>query len=100
MKRVQASSVGLVFAAFLATWHAFWVLLVAFGAAQPVMDWIFRLHMIEPVYRISGFNPLTAGELILVTAAIGYIGGFVAGTIWNGLTPENRPVSLGDRRSA
>ena len=87
MKRVRAHSVGLVFASLLAAWHLIWSLLVAVGGAQLLLDWIFRLHMIEPVYRVSGFDPVMAVSLVLVTAAFGYAGGFIAGSVWNRFGP-------------
>jgi hypothetical protein len=92
MKRIQAHSVGLVFGTFLAIWHMFWALLVAVGAAQPVIDFIFHLHMITPPYKIAEFNLGTAAGLVLVTAIIGYVAGWVAGSIWNRCLPRDAPV--------
>ena len=83
MSRTQPHLFGLVFGIFLAVWHALWALLVWFGAAQPLMDFIFRLHMITPPYKIAAFNLGTAATLVLVTAAIGYLMGWVVGFIWN-----------------
>jgi Exopolysaccharide synthesis, ExoD len=37
--------------------HLLWVLLVASGWAQPLMDFVFWLHCIRPVYVIEGFDP-------------------------------------------
>jgi len=64
-------------------WHAFWAGLVWAGAAQPVMDYIFRLHMITPPYKIAAFDPGLALALILVTAIIGYLFGWIGAVIWN-----------------
>jgi hypothetical protein len=83
MSRVHPHSMGLAFGAFLGLWHTFWALLVWIGAAQWLIDFIFRLHMIAPPYRITGFNLLTAASLVLVTASIGYVSGLVIGLIWN-----------------
>ena len=83
MKRVSAHSVGVVFAGLLGTWHFVWALLVATGAGQIVLDFIFRLHMIVPPYRVAAFDPATAAGLVFGTAAIGYIAGLLAGFIWN-----------------
>jgi hypothetical protein len=77
-----------VFGIFLAVWHALWALLVWFGAAQPLMDFVFRLHMITPPYKIAAFNLGTAATLVLVTAAIGYLMGWVVGSIWNRFGPS------------
>jgi hypothetical protein len=83
MNRIHANSLGLVFGAFLALWHTFWALLVWIGAAQWLLDFIFRLHMITPPYKVGAFNFGTAFALVLITALIGYVIGFVIGVIWN-----------------
>jgi hypothetical protein len=49
------------------------------GWAQPIIDFIFWAHMIRPVYVIKPFDSVAAVTLIIVTAAIGYIFGFVGG---------------------
>ena len=83
MTPVRPHSIGLIFAAFLALWHALWALLVWGGAAQPVLDFIFRLHMIAPPYQVGSFRLGTATGLVVVTATIGYLAGCVAGWLWN-----------------
>jgi hypothetical protein len=64
-----------------------WSVLVAAGAAQPVIDFIFRLHMITPPYKIAAFHLSAAAGLVLVTAGIGYIVGWAVGFIWNRTIP-------------
>jgi hypothetical protein len=83
MKRIHPHHAGLAFGAFLALWHFLWAIMVATGAAQPVMDFIFNLHMITPPYKITEFNLGTAAALVLVTAAIGYTVGFTVAWLWN-----------------
>ena len=92
MSRTHPHSFGLVFGIFLAIWHAAWSLLVWTGAAQPLMDFIFRLHMITPPYKIAAFNLGTAATLVLVTAGIGYVMGCVVGFIWNRFGPRDARV--------
>jgi hypothetical protein len=38
--------------------------------------------MITPPYKIAAFNLGTAATLVLVTAGIGYVMGWVVGFIW------------------
>jgi hypothetical protein len=92
VKKVRPQIVGLVFASLLAMWHAVWSLLVATGVAQPVMDFVFRLHMITPPYKIAEFHLGTAVGLVLLTGAIGYIVGTVAALIWNRCMPRDASV--------
>jgi len=88
MKHVRPHTVGLDFGSFLAIWHVLWSVLVAAGAAQAVIDFIFRLHMITPPYKIAEFHLSTAAGLVLVTAGIGYIVGWAVGFIWNRSIPR------------
>jgi hypothetical protein len=88
MNRTNPHSLGLVFGIFLAVWHALWSLLVWLGAAQPLIDFIFRLHMITPPYKIAVFNLGTAAALVAVTAGIGYVVGCAVGIIWNRFGPR------------
>ena len=71
------NKVGLVFAAVIGGWHLIWASLVLLGWAQPIIDFIFWAHMIQPVYVIKLFNPAAAVTLIIVTAATGYVFGFI-----------------------
>lgn len=91
MNRLRPHSAGFALGILIGLWHAFWAALVWAGAAQPVMDFIFRLHMITPPYKIATFDPGLALALILVTAIIGYLFGWIGAVIWNrygaGATP-------------
>jgi hypothetical protein len=79
------NKVGLVIAALIGSWHVLWSLLVLIGWAQPILDFIFWAHMIKPVYVVKPFDPVAAIALIAITAAIGYIFGFLGAVIWNRL---------------
>ena len=88
MNRTNPHSIGLVFCIFLGSWHTLWSLLVWLGAAQPLIDFVFRLHMITPPYTIAAFNLGTAAALVAVTTGIGYVVGWMAGIIWNRFGPR------------
>lgn len=82
---VNPNKVGLVIGALIGGWHLVWSALVFLGGAQPILDFIFWAHMIQPVYVIKPFDLSAALTLILITAVGGYVFGFVGAIIWNRL---------------
>jgi len=80
---VNPNKVGLVFGALLGGSHFLWALLVAVGWAQPLVDFVFWIHFIKPVYLVQPFSVLTAILLIVVTTTTGYAFGFFFGLLWN-----------------
>ena len=85
MNSLNAGKTGLAMGALLGLWHATWSLLVAIGIAQPFIDFIFRLHFINPPYKIMPFQFWMALGLVVVTSILGYIIGWVFAKIWNWL---------------
>jgi len=80
---ISKNKLGIVFGSLLGLWHLAWAALVATGVAQWLMDWVFRLHFIQPPYVVSAFKLNYAIGLIVVTSALGYISGWVGGALWN-----------------
>lgn len=89
---INRHKLGLVFGAFLGACHFVWAGLVLSGIAQSLMNWIFRLHFIEPPYVILPFNFGVAVTLILVTSITGYVSGWFFGAIWNWLRADASPL--------
>lgn len=87
--RISVHSAGLALGCLLGGMHLLWALLVASGFAQPVMDFIFWLHFIRPVYVIDGFDAARAAGLVALTGAIGYAMGIAFALLWNRLHPAS-----------
>ena len=81
--KIGINRTGFVLGLVLGTIHLLWALLVAAGVAQLVMDFIFRLHFIQPIYVIEPFSLIRALALVLLTAACGYCIGAVFALLWN-----------------
>ena len=79
------NKVGLVFGALLGGWHVVWSLLVLFGLAQPIIDFIFWAHMIRSIYVIKAFDPAAALTLVIITSVLGYVFGYIGAVLWNKL---------------
>ncbi len=82
---IGVHSTGLALGCLLGGMHLLWALLVASGFAQPVMDFIFWLHFIRPVYVIEGFDVARAAGLVALTGVIGFAMGTAFALLWNRL---------------
>ena len=88
MQTLNPNKAGLAFGTLLATWHGIWSIFVALGWAQAIVNFLFWMHMIKPVYVIGPFSFWVALILITVTGAFGYGGGFLLAALWNWLHRE------------
>jgi hypothetical protein len=93
MQTLNPNKTGLAFGTLLGVWHAIWSIFVAVGWAQAIVNFVFWMHMIKPVYVIGQFSSWIALILIAVSGAIGYIGGFVLAALWNWLHREQHQLA-------
>jgi hypothetical protein len=83
MKAIDPIRAGLVLGAVVGAWHLCWALLVAAGWAQMVIDFIFWMHFIKPVYVVGPFDTGIAAVLVIVTFLLGFLLAFVFALLWN-----------------
>jgi hypothetical protein len=83
MQTISVHKSGLAFGALLGVWHLLWAALVAFGFAQSIIDFVFWMHFIKPIYVIGPFHIGTAVLLVAVTSVIGYLMGLLFAAVWN-----------------
>ena len=77
--RKVGTVVGIVFGG----WHLCWSILVALGWAQPLIDFVFWMHFIKPIYVIEPFQFGRMAVLVVVTAGIGFVIGSAFAVVWN-----------------
>jgi len=77
------NKVGLVFAILLGGWHVAWSILVATGLGQTLYNFILWAHMIHLAVTIGPFDFTASITLIVVTAIVGYVIGYVGSLAWN-----------------
>jgi hypothetical protein len=80
---IRVNKAGWASAVLLGGFHLMWAMVVASGFGQPLIDFIFWLHFIRPVYVIEAFDPLRAAGLVLLTAIVGYAIGSAFALLWN-----------------
>jgi len=83
MEHIRVNRAGLTLAVLLAGLHLIWVALVAVGAAQPLLDFAFQIHMMEADATVGEFAVGPAALLLLVTAGVGYVSGATLAAVWN-----------------
>jgi hypothetical protein len=82
-KHLDVAKTGLALGAVFAGWHLCWSLLVALGWAQPVIDFVFWMHFIKPIYVIEPFALDRAAMLVGLTAIVGFLIGAMFAWVWN-----------------
>ena len=76
---------GLVLGSLVGGWHLLWAIIVALGWGQSLVDFIFWVHFLKPVFVVEPFAIGRALVLIVVTSAIGYFVGLIGAVFWNRL---------------
>ncbi len=82
---INSVKAGLALGALMGVWHLCWSILVALGWAQPVIDFVFWMHFIKPVYVVGAFDPAIAAVLIVITSLTGFVFGWLFALLWNRL---------------
>ena len=82
---IRPANAGLVVGSFLGLWHLGWSLLVAAGAAQWLLDWVFYLHFMNNPLQVLPFDFGIAAALVSATFVVGFVVGSLLAVMWNAL---------------
>jgi hypothetical protein len=63
--------------------HFFWSILVVFGIAQIMLDFVLNIHMLDVPVIVMPFSLIKALGLIVVTFVVGYVFGYLMAFFWN-----------------
>ncbi|MBI2631012.1 hypothetical protein HYW73_02245 [Candidatus Nomurabacteria bacterium] len=74
---------GLALGSFAALVHVVWVLLVALGWAQPWMNFVYGMHLLNNPFVIMPFDLTRAVSVVIIAFIMGNIVGNVFAWIWN-----------------
>jgi len=83
MNAIDPTKAAIVAALLIGGWHVLWSVLVAFGLAQPFIDFVFWMHFITPVFVIEVFDVTRALILVAFTSGLGFLIGYVLALLWN-----------------
>jgi hypothetical protein len=77
------NKVGLVGAVLLGGWHVVWSVLVLTGVGQMIYDFVLWAHMLHIAVIVGPFDAQASATLIIMTAAFGYMLGYIGAIVWN-----------------
>lgn len=76
-RNTQLIQTSLITGLCLSSLHLSWIVLILLGWAQPLMDFIFKLHMLNSPFQVQPFDLGLAVSLVLITFVIGAFYGLV-----------------------
>ncbi len=74
---------GMILGAFLGSFHLLWSVVVALGFAQPMLDFVYKIHFLNNPFTVQAFNLGNAAMLVVVTTLIGFVFGWFLALLWN-----------------
>ncbi len=83
--KLNPNKTALVVGTFAGLWHFVWGLLVAMGLAGAILDFVYGIHFLNNPFTVQSFDVVKWVTLIVVTAIIGYVFGYVFALLWNRL---------------
>ena len=83
MMTLNKRQASLTLGTMAALYHFLWVLVVALGYGQSLLDWAYSMHFIDGAQLVGTINWGVAGLGIVKAFACGYITGWIFSSLWN-----------------
>ena len=80
---MSGKKLGLTLGSFLALIHLIWVALIAVGLAQPLMDFVYRMHSLNNPFTVMPFDIGYAVGLVVLTFVMGNVVGHIFAFVWH-----------------
>lgn len=91
--KMEAIDSGFLGCIIMLSIHLVWCVLVFFGIAQTVIDYLFWIHFIKPTYQIDKFDMFVAIYLLITVSCIGFIVGYIFAKVFNFLASRQEVTS-------
>lgn len=85
MNHLNPVKTGLALGELLGGVHLVWVILVALGWAQALVNFSLWAHMASVPVVVGAFDLSAAVTVVIVAAMVGYVLGYALAKIWNWL---------------
>ncbi len=82
----------------LAFFHLCWIVVVAIGWGQTILDFVFKIHMLNSPLQVQPFNPAFALTLLVLTFTVGFAMGIVIGASACAIRPPAQGKSPGPKK--
>lgn len=83
MNHLNPVKTGLALGGLVGGIHLIWVILIALGWAQSLVEFSLWAHMVSSPVTIEAFDFSAAAILVIVVVAVGYAIGYAFAKIWN-----------------
>lgn len=80
---INKHKTGLVAGLFVGFMHFLWTVCVALGWAQPMLNFVYKIHFLNNPFEIAHFGFKRAAALLVVTTVVGYAAGWIFAIVFN-----------------
>lgn len=83
MSDIDKNQAGLTLGTLFALCHGLWIVLVAAGVGDTVLELLHTAHFVSSAYNVTGVGAMTALGGVIGAFVSGYVIGWVTALVWN-----------------